>query len=75
MEPSPLTIVAPWAFLVLLLGDVAPCRTAEVDTRVAAATEDYLRLRHRAKEAHAASAAEQRRCAEAREKVMRAPVP
>eukprot|EP00752_Nemacystus_decipiens_P003446 g3182.t1 len=43
-------------------------RTAEVDKRIAAATEDYLRLRHKAKEAHAVSAEEQRQCAEARRK-------
>ncbi|CAM9211503.1 unnamed protein product [Scytosiphon promiscuus] len=50
-----------------LVVDSLKRRTAEVDKRVAAATEDYLRLRHKAKEAHAASAADQRRCAEARE--------
>lgn len=44
-------------------------RTAEVDKRVAEAMDDYLRLRHKAKQAHAASAEEQRQCAEAREKV------
>lgn len=44
-------------------------RTAEVDRRIAAAMEDYLRLRHKAKEAHAVSAEEQRQCAEARRKV------
>eukprot|EP00904_Undaria_pinnatifida_P013976 jgi/Undpi1/9709/HiC_scaffold_27.g12165.m1 len=43
-------------------------RTVEVDGRLAGATEDYLRLRHRAKEAHAVSAEEQAQCAEARRK-------
>ena len=38
---------------------------------MAGATEDYLRLRHRAKEAHAVSAEEQRQCDEARRKVTR----
>lgn len=49
---------------------VAGVRTAEVDKRLTGATEDYLRLRHSAKEAHAASAEEQRRVNESREKVM-----
>lgn len=50
---------------------VCCCRTVEVDGRLAGATEDYLRLRHRAKEAHAVSAEEQAQCAEARRKVIR----
>ena len=40
-----------------------------MDKRVAEATDDYLRLRHKAKEAHATSAEEQRQSNEAREKV------
>lgn len=40
-----------------------------MDSRLAGATDDYLRLRHRAKEAHAASAEEQRQCSEAQRKV------
>ncbi|CAN0403296.1 unnamed protein product, partial [Ectocarpus sp. 12 AP-2014] len=43
-------------------------RTAEVEKRLSGATDDYLRLRHKAKEAHAVSAEEQRQCSEAREK-------
>ncbi|CAN0464660.1 unnamed protein product, partial [Ectocarpus sp. 8 AP-2014] len=43
-------------------------RTAEVEKRLSGATDDYLRLRHKAKEAHAVSAEEQRQCGEAREK-------
>ena len=42
-----------------------------MDGRLAGATEDYLRLRHAAKEAHAVSAEEQTQCAEARRKVTR----
>ncbi|CAM9291064.1 unnamed protein product, partial [Ectocarpus sp. 4 AP-2014] len=43
-------------------------RTAEVEKRLSGATDDYLRLRHKAKDAHAVSTEEQRRCSEAREK-------
>ncbi|CAB1103293.1 unnamed protein product [Ectocarpus sp. CCAP 1310/34] len=43
-------------------------RNAEVEKRLSGATDDYLRLRHKAKEAHAVSAEEQRQCREAREK-------
>ncbi|CBN76153.1 hypothetical protein Esi_0361_0018 [Ectocarpus siliculosus] len=43
-------------------------RTAEVEKRLSGATDDYLRLRHKAKEAHAVSAEGQRQCGEAREK-------
>ncbi|CAN0403193.1 unnamed protein product, partial [Ectocarpus fasciculatus] len=43
-------------------------RTAEVEKRLSGATDDYLRLRHKAKEAHAVSAEEQRQCGEEREK-------
>lgn len=40
-----------------------------MEKRLSRATDDYLRLRHKAKEAHAVSAEEQRQCREAREKV------
>lgn len=40
-----------------------------MDQRLAAVMEDYLRLRHGAKDAHAASAVEQRQCVEARARV------
>lgn len=58
--------------MVVLRNGCAACRTVEVDGRLAEATEDYLRLRHAAKEAHAVSAEEQRQCAEARRKVTHA---
>lgn len=44
-------------------------RIADVDGRLSGATEEYLRLRHRAKEAHAVSVREQRECVESRQKV------
>lgn len=40
-----------------------------MEKRLSGATDDYLRLRHKAKEAHAVSAEEQRQCGEEREKV------
>ncbi|CAN0529928.1 unnamed protein product, partial [Ectocarpus sp. 12 AP-2014] len=43
-------------------------RAAEVEKRLSGATDDYLRLRHKAKQAHAVSAKEQRQCSEVREK-------
>lgn len=49
--------------------NISICRIEEVDRRLSLATEDYLRLRHAAKDAHAASAEDQRQCNEARRQV------